>query len=193
VLDNPPIRNAVDGQAHWIKYGERIDLLPENAWHWKSDNAVPGSGSAPSGLYYAAIRMPAEGDSSYYYGWVRFLREYGVNSNQRQYIRVTIEESALCTIANHPLSVGQTRIDGDAEPRVWLLHRPEYLLVRAEEGEVVNAVVVDMAGRTVATTESFMNGMAKLGMGHCAAGVYVAMVRLKSGKTMSRKFLHWQR
>lgn len=192
LLDNPPIRNAVDNRYHWIKYGERIDLIPENAWYWKSDDAVPGSGSTPTGLFYAAFRMPAEGDSGYYYGWMRFLRENEMYPNQCQLVRLTIEESALCTIPNHPLSVGQTRIDGVEEPRVWLLYRPEYLLIRTEGNEVASAAAVDMAGRTVATAESLADGMAKLEMQHCAAGVYVAVVRLKSGKTVSRKFVHWQ-
>lgn len=75
---------------------------------------------------------------------------------------------------------------------VWLLYRPEYLLIRTEGNEVTSAAAVDMAGRTVATAESFADGMAKLEMQHCATGVYVAVVRLKSGKTVSRKFVHWQ-
>ncbi len=75
---------------------------------------------------------------------------------------------------------------------VWLLYRPEYLLKRTEGNEVTSAAAVDMAGRTVATAESFANGMAKLEMQRCATGVYVAVVRLKSGKTVSRKFVHWQ-
>ena len=56
----------------------------------------------------------------------------------------------------------------------------------------INPVCVDMARRTVATAESFANGMAKLEMHRCATGVYVAVVRLKSGKTVCRKFVHWQ-
>lgn len=87
---------------------------------------------------------------------------------------------------------GQTRIDGVEEPRVWLLYRPEYLLIRTEGSEVTSAAAVDMAGRTVATAESYADGMAKLEMQHCATGVYVAVVRLKSGKTVSRKYVHWQ-
>lgn len=75
---------------------------------------------------------------------------------------------------------------------VWLLCRPEYLLIRTDGNEVTSAAAVDMAGRTVATAESFANGMAKLEMHRCATGVYVAVVRLKSGKTVSRKFVHWQ-
>ena len=72
------------------------------------------------------------------------------------------------------------------------LLRPEYLLIRTEGNEVTSAAAVDMAGRTVATAESLADGMAKLEMLRCAAGVYVAVVRLKSGKTVSRKFMHWQ-
>ena len=86
-----------------------------------------------------------------------------IHPYQRQFVRLTIEESALCTIPNHPLSVGQTRIDGVEEPRGWLLYRPDYLLIHTEGDEIASAMAVDMSGRIAATTENSENGMALLG------------------------------
>lgn len=56
---------------------------------------MPGTERPMSGTYYAAVRMPAQGDSGYYYGWVRFTMEAGVDQRRNEMVRVTVAESAL--------------------------------------------------------------------------------------------------
>ncbi|MBR1835510.1 MAG: T9SS type A sorting domain-containing protein [Bacteroidales bacterium] len=197
-LNNPPLRNAVNG-LRAVSYGDMIEMLPETIWSWKTDCIMPGTEQPMSGTYYAAVRMPARGDSGYYYGWVRFTMEAGVDQRQNEMVRVTVAESALSTIADLPLRVGMILHEEDCVlsvneasgmPDVEIERIVGKLLVRAKTGEIACATVVDMTGKVVSSTESDGTNVVELAVHGLTSGVYIVVVQMKDGTLASRKFVH---